>query len=120
MRALQNMHHTKVVHLSLLFLTIFFSLASLVSCTQPEPAFTSLNLGIPAAALPSPVKGKLPDSTVLHIGITFKIDPRLRHQADQQRLQPGQSTPPAGLGIDNGIFAKIKAFFQGVALLTRR
>jgi subtilase family serine protease len=62
------------------------------------------------------VTGKLPDSTVLHIGITFKIDPRLLHQADQQQLQPGQPSPPAGLGIDNGIFAKIKAFFQGIDL----
>src|SRR6266496_797939 len=114
MKALRNVSHTKVVHLSMLFLTLFFSLASLASCTQPEPALTSLNLGIPAAALRSPVKGKLPDNTELHIGITFKIDPRLLHQADQQRIQPGQPTPPGGLGIDNGVFAKIKAFFQGI------
>ena len=114
MKALRNVSHTKVVHLSMLFLTLFFSLASLASCTQPEPALTSLNLGIPAAALRSPVKGKLPDNTELHIGITFKIDPRLLHQTDQQRIQPGQPTPPGGLGIDNGVFAKIKAFFQGI------
>jgi hypothetical protein len=98
----------------MVFLMLFFSLASLASCTQPEPAFTSLNLGIPAAALRSPVKGKLPDNTELHIGITFKIDPRLLHQTDQQPIQPGQPTPPRGLGIDNGVFAKIKAFFQGI------
>ncbi len=79
MITLRNVSHTKVVHLSMVFLTLFFSLASLVSCTQPEPAFTSLNLGIPTAALQSPVKGKLPDATELHIGITFKIDPRLLH-----------------------------------------
>ena len=114
--ALRNVYHTKAIHLSMLFLTLFFSLASLVSCTQPEPAFTSLNLGIPAAALRSPVKGKLPENTELHIGITFKIDPRLLHQADQQLIQPGQPTPPAGIGIDNGIFSKIKAFFQGIDL----
>jgi kumamolisin len=114
MRAFRNVSHTKVVHISMLFLTLFFSLASLASCTQPEPAFTSLNLGIPPAALRSPVKGKLPDNTELPIGITFKIDPRLLHQADQQRLQPGQPTPPGGIGIDNGVFAKIKAFFQGI------
>ena len=82
MRALRNVYHRKVGHLSMLFLTLFFSLTSLVSCMQPEPAFTSLSLGIPAAALQSPVTGKLPDSTVLHIGITVKIDPRLLHQAD--------------------------------------
>ena len=116
MIALRNVSHTKVVHISMVFVTLFFSLASLVSCTQPEPVFTSLNLGIPAAALHSPVKGTLPDATELHIGITFKIDPRLLHQADQQPIQSGQLTPPAGLGIDNGVFAKIKAFFQGIDL----
>jgi subtilase family serine protease len=116
MLLLRKAYHRKIVHLSALFLTLLFSLASLVSCTQPEPPFTSLNLGIPAAALQSPVKGKLPDSTELHIGITFKIDPRLLHQADQQRLHPGQPSPPGGLGIDNGVFAKIKAFFQGIDL----
>jgi len=114
MRALRNVYHTKAIHLSLMLLTLFFSLTSLVSCTQPEPAFTSLNLGIPAEALRSPVKGKLPDNTELHIGITFKIDPRLLRQADQQRIQPGQPSPPGGLGINNGVFAKIKAFFQGI------
>ena len=78
-------------------LTLLFSLASLVSCNQPAPLYTSVNLGIPAAALQSPVKGNLPDSTDLHIGITFKIDPRLLHQADQQRPQPGQPSKPGGL-----------------------
>jgi kumamolisin len=62
------------------------------------------------------VKGKLPDATELHIGITFKNDPRLLHQGDQQPIQPGQLTPPAGLGIDNGVWASIKAFFQGIDL----
>ena len=58
----------------------------------------------------------MPDATELHIGITFKIDPRLLHQADQQPIQPGQLTPPAGLGIDNGVWASIKTFFQGIDL----
>jgi hypothetical protein len=114
--AMRNVYHMKAVHLSLLLLTLFFSLTALVNCTQPEPAFTSFNLGIPAAALQSPIKVKLPDTTELHIGITFKIDPRLLHQADQQRIQPGQPSPPGGLGIDNGVFAKIKAFLQGINL----
>jgi kumamolisin len=110
----------KVVHLSALLLTLFFSLASLVSCNQPAPLYTSINLGIPAAALQSPVKGPLPDSTKLRVGITFKIDPRLLNQADQQRPQPGQPSKPGGttqgLGIDNGLYQKIKGFFQGINL----
>ncbi|HEX6556693.1 MAG TPA: hypothetical protein VF026_28290, partial [Ktedonobacteraceae bacterium] len=113
MISLWKAYHAKVVHLSALLLTLLFSLASLVSCSQPEPLYTSINLGIPAAALQSPVKGNLPDSTELHIGITFKIDPQLLHQADQQRLPPGQ---PSGLGIDNGLYQKLKGFFQGIDL----
>ncbi len=120
MKSLRKVYHAKLVHLSALLLTLFFSLAALVSCTQPEPLFTSINLGIPAAALQSPVKGKLPDSTELNVGITFKIDPRLLNQADQQRPQPGKPSNPGGtghgLGIDNGLFQKMKGFFQGIDL----
>src|SRR6266480_2743064 len=116
MISLWKAYRAKVVHLSALFLTLLFSLVSLVSCNQAEPLSTSLNLGIPAAALQSPVKGNLPDSTELHIGITFKIDPRLLHQADQQRLHPGQPSQPQGLGIDNGLYQKMKGFFQGIDL----
>src|SRR5258706_3090918 len=86
MRSLRKAYHMKIVHLSALFLTLFFSLASLVSCSQPPPPYTSINLGIPAAALQSPVKGPLPDTTQLNVGITFKIDPRLLNQADHQKL----------------------------------
>ncbi len=120
MIVLWKAYHAKVVHLSALFLTLLFSLVSLVSCNQSEPLYTSINLGIPAAALQSPVKGNLPDTTALHIGITFKIDPRLLHQADQQRLHPGQPSKPGGpaqgLGIDNVIYQKITGFFQGIDL----
>ncbi len=105
MISLRKAYHARIVHLSALFLTLLFSLASLVSCNQPAPLYTSLNLGIPAAALQSPVKGTLPDTTKLNVGITFKIDPRLLNQTDQQRL-----------GIDNGLYQKIKGFFQGVNL----
>ena len=116
MIVLRKASHAKVVHLSALFLTLLFSLTSLVSCNQPEPLYTSINPGIPPAALQSPVKGHLPDSTELHIGITFKIDPRLLHQADQQRLHPGQPSQPQGVGIDNGLYQKMKGFFQGIDL----
>src|SRR6478672_1508802 len=91
MKSLWKVYQAKLVHLSALLLTLLFSLVSLVSCNQPAPPqYTSLNLGIPAAALQSPVKGPLPDATVLHVGVTFKIDPRLLSQADHQKLQPGQ------------------------------
>ena len=60
MMSLWKAYQAKVVHLSALLLTLLFSLASLVSCNQPAPLYTSINLGIPAAALQSPVKGNLP------------------------------------------------------------
>src|SRR5437588_3555449 len=122
MRLLRKAYHMKIVHLSALFLTLFFSLASLVSCNEPPPPYTSINLGIPAAALQSPVKGPLPDTTQLNVGITFKIDPRLINQADHQKLPPGQRSNQEALanrlGIDDATYQKIKQFFhpQGIVL----
>jgi len=125
MQILWKVSHTRVVHLSALLLTLLFSLASLVSCNQPAPPappYVSLNLGIPAAALQSPVKGPLPDATMLHVGVTFKIDPRLLAQAEQQKIQPGQSSNLEGLakriGINDATYQKIKQFFslEGIAL----
>ena len=123
MTSLWKAYQAQVVHLSALLLVLFFSLASLVSCNQPAPVqYVSLNLGIPAAALHSPVKGPLPDTTVLHVGVTFKIDPRLLAQADHQKLQPGQSSNLEALarrlGIDDATYQKIAQFFspQGIVL----
>ncbi|HBE25139.1 MAG TPA: hypothetical protein DDW33_05555 [Ktedonobacter sp.] len=117
MISLWKAYQAKVVHLSALLLMLLFSLVSLVSCNQPAPAqYVSLKLGIPAAALQSPVKGPLPDATVLHVGVTFKIDPRLLGQADHQKLQPGQRSNlevlANRLGIDDATYQKIKQFFH--------
>ncbi len=121
MKSLWKVYHANVVHLSALLLILLFSLASLVSCNQPAPPqYMSINLGIPAAALQSPVKGPLPDSTLLYVGITFKIDPRLLDQANRQKLQPGQSSSEEQfakrLGISESTFQKIQSFFspQGI------
>jgi len=117
MMVFRRAYHAKLVRLSALFLTLLLPLASLVSCNQPAtPQYVSLNLGIPAAALHSPVKGPLPDATVLHVGVTFKIDPRLLGQADHQKLQPGQRSNlevlANRLGIDDATYQKIKQFFH--------
>src|SRR5712692_6411102 len=91
MISLRKAYGAKIVHLSALLLALLFPLASLVSCDQPAPPlFESLKLGIPAAALQSPVRGPLPDATELHIGITFKIDSQALNLVGQQPLQPGQ------------------------------
>src|SRR5258708_12099999 len=117
MLALRKVYGARIVHLSALLLTLFFSIASLVSCSQPAPLqYTSLNLGIPAAALQSPVKGPLPDKTVLHVGITFKVDPRLLDQADHLQLKPGQRSNLEAfarrIGIDDATLQKIEGFFN--------
>jgi subtilase family serine protease len=122
MKSMWRAYRTQGVYLSALIILLSFSLATLVSCSQPAPAYVSLNLGIPAAALQSPVKGPLPDSTVLHVGMTFKIDPRVLAEAGQQPLQPGQNSNLEALakrlGIDDATFQKIKQFFspQGIIL----
>ncbi len=123
MKLLHKVSHAPVVHLSALLLTLLYSLVSLVSCNQPAPpAYTSINLGIPAAALQSPVKGPLPDATLLHVGITFKIDPRLLDQANAQKLQPGQNSSEEQfakrLGISDSTYKQIQSFFspQGITL----
>ena len=61
----QKAYRAKLVYLFALFLTLLLPLATLADCGQAAPPlYESLNLGIPAAALQSPVKGPLPDTTV--------------------------------------------------------
>src|SRR5450631_1940109 len=104
-------------------LVFFLLLAPLVSCGTPQPLqITNLNLGIPANALKSPVTGPLPDKTLLHVRFTFKLDPNLLKQADQQRGQPGQRSKLESfankIGISDATYQKIKDFFslQGISL----
>ena len=89
----------------------------LASCGGPAPLqFTTLPLDIPALALNSPVIGPLPASQVLHVRITFKVDPKLLQQQAQQKIQPGQSSRLEQLaskfGISDATYQKIKSFFN--------
>ena len=95
----------------------------LASCGTPAPLqFTTLNLGIPSAALNSPVVGQLPGNTVLHMRITFKIDPKLLQQMQNQKIEPGKPSHleqfANKLGISDSTYQKIKNFFSpaGIAL----
>jgi hypothetical protein len=90
MIVLRKAYRAKLIYLCALFLTLLLPLATLVGCDQPAPQYTSINLGIAAAALQSPVKGPLPDTTALHVGITFKVDPQVLNLVGQRPLQPGQ------------------------------
>jgi Pro-kumamolisin, activation domain len=122
MKVLRTAYRAQLVYLCALFLTLLFSIESLVSCNQPAPPqYSSLNLGIPAAALQSPLKGPLPDTTKLHIGITFKVDPKVLNIVGQRPLQPGQSSNleqfARRLGIDDATYQKIKDFFNAKGLV---
>jgi len=95
----------------------------LASCGTPAPLqFAPLNLGIPTPALNSPVVGQLPGATVLHVRITFKIDPKLLQQMQNQKIEPGQPSHleqfANKLGISDSTYQKIKSFFSpaGIAL----
>ncbi|HLI06595.1 MAG TPA: S53 family peptidase [Ktedonobacteraceae bacterium] len=95
----------------------------LAGCNTSNPIqFVPINLGIPAQALNSPVIGNLPDSTKLHVGITFKISQNLLNKLSSQKIQPGKPSHleqiANQLGISDATYQKIKGFFnlQGIAL----
>lgn len=121
MRVLRKANGVHIVRLTLLLLALFFLLAALVACGQPAPLFVSLNLGIPAAALQSPVVGPLPDATELRVGITFKIDPQTLNLVGQQPLRPGQSSDlerfARSLGISDATYQKVANFFNAQGLV---
>jgi kumamolisin len=118
----RTVYRAQFVYLCALFLILLLSLATLVGCDQPAPpAFATLDLGIPAAALQSPVKGPLPDTTELHVGITIKVDPQVLNLVSQRPLQPGRSSNleqfARRLGIDDATYQKIKDFFNAKGLV---
>ena len=108
--------HARITLGVLLFCCILFPLAS---CSTPTPQsiqFTPLNLGIPQEALKSPVVGNLPGTTVLHVRVTFKMDPNWLNRMQNQPIQPGQRSHLENvankIGIDDATYQKIKSFFS--------
>ncbi|GER86610.1 pseudomonapepsin [Dictyobacter vulcani] len=98
-------------------------LMPLASCGTTEALKSvPLDLGIPAEALNSKVTGSVPDNTVLHARITFKIDPKLMQKAQNQKIEPGKPSHLENLanqiGIDDATYQKFKDFFnpQGITL----
>lgn len=85
--------------------------------TQPQLGlqFTTLDLNLPPVALNAPVVGSVPDSTILHVSITFKVNQQTLDQLNTRKVQKGQSTNLEGLanklGISDQDYQKIKAFF---------
>lgn len=103
---------------------LLFLLAPLAACgggTTPV-SFTTLDLGIPAAAMNSPVTAQLLDNTDLHVRITFKVNSSTLQKMENQKIVPGQKSNLESaankIGIDDGTYQKIKDFFNpsGIAL----
>ena len=102
------------------FLLILSSCGGSSTAVTPTPTpthltFTTLDLGLPAKALDAPVVGSLPDSTVLHVHVTFKTNQQVLNKLGQQKVQTGQSQNLEGaanqLGITDSEYQKIKSFF---------
>lgn len=90
---------------------------SSVSTPTPSVQYSSVNLGIPQKALNSPIVGNLPDSTPLHVLVTFKVNKKLLNQLGaSQKNAPGQgtdlSTMANQLGITDQQYQQIKQFFS--------
>lgn len=76
----------------------------------------SLDLGVPAVALHSPVIGSLSDNTPMHVGITFKVSQSLLNSLDHQNHQTSQPSHleqfANKLGISDETYQKFKDFFN--------
>lgn len=109
-----------VVIAGIFFLSIVPLLASCATTTPLE--FVPVDLGIPAQALQSPLVGPLPDSTKLHVAITFKVNQNVINTLEGQAIHPGQHSKleqfANKIGIDDATYQKIKDFFnlKGIAL----
>lgn len=78
--------------------------------TQP----VTFDLGIPDAAIHSPIVGNLPGDMILHVTATFKINQAFLKQIDTQQAQSNQGvdlqTKANQLGISDQTYQKIKQF----------
>jgi kumamolisin len=89
----------------------------LASCGAPTPLqMTTIDPGIPQAALNSPVVGPLPPNTQMRVGITFKISQSVLDKFDRQKIQPGHKSNLESfantIGIDDATYQRIKDFFS--------
>lgn len=105
------------IKLAMLLGLLLLFMPVLASCsTINELQATPIDLGIPQNALNSPIIGPLPDNTILHVRITFKISQNLLNKLGTQQPRAGQRSNLESiahqLGIDDGTYQKIKNFFN--------
>src|SRR2546421_8465482 len=98
-------------------LGLLLVLAPVAGCGTPAPLqFTTIDLGLPPAALNSPVVGPLPDNTQMRVGVTFKVSQSVLDHFDHQKIQPGKRSNLENfanqIGIDDATYQKIKDFFN--------
>jgi kumamolisin len=101
-------------------------LVLLVGCGGPNPVtlptptpstlqFTTFDLKLPPEALNAPVVGPLPNSTVLHVGISFKLNQRVVDQLNTKKVPKGQNQNAQDLanklGISDSEYQQIKTYF---------
>lgn len=106
----------KAVIALLLFALVLSGCNSSSTPAQPTPsptahiAFSSINLGIPADALNSPVTGPLADDTLMHVRLLFKLNQGQQDQLNKISNQQQDITRLANqIGISDAMFAQIKA-----------
>ncbi len=111
----------KAVIALLLFALILSGCDSSSTTTQPTPtqpklsptahiAFSSINLGIPADALNSPITGPLADNTPMHVSLLFKVNQSQQNQLNKiSNRQQDLSHLANQIGISDAMFARIKA-----------
>ena len=77
--------------------------------------FTTINLGIASKALNAPITGNVPDSQVLHVGVSFKLNQDLLNKLKNQKAKKGTDTNATSianqLGITDEEYQRIKAYF---------
>jgi len=92
--------------------------ATKTSAPTPSPTavqMVNVDLGIPKAALKSPVVGNLPGTTPLHVNVTFKSNEETLNKLDTQKVKTGKQTDVASLanqlGITDQQYQQIKSYF---------
>ena len=77
--------------------------------------YTTFDLKLPPEALNAPVVGPLPDSTPLHVSISFKLNQQVVNQLNTKKVQKGQGQNTQSLanqlGISDAEYQQIKAFY---------